>query len=73
MSLSIGGNRDQGVWCLSGIQEVLGSNPLEGNILCTPSPSEETINRGSNTHIPTTHALCCEESKYPGTPPKAVQ
>ena len=49
---------------------VLGSNPLGGNILCSPSPSEETINRGSNTPIPITHALICEELKDCGIPPK---
>ena len=41
---------------LPGMREVPGSNPLGGNILCSPSPSEETINRGPNTPIPTTHA-----------------
>ena len=45
---------------LPGIREVPGSNPLGGNILCSPSPSEETINRGPNTPIPTMHALICE-------------
>ena len=52
------------------MQEVLGSNPLGSNILCSPSPSEETINRGPKTPIPTTHALICEELKDPGIPPK---
>ena len=51
------------VQCLSGMREVPGSNPLGGNILCSPSPSEETINRGPNTPIPTTHVLICEEFK----------
>ena len=36
------------------------------------SPSEETINRGPNTPIPTTHALIGEELKDPGIPPKEV-
>ena len=57
---------------LPGMWEVPGSNPLGGNIFCSPSPSEETINRGSNTLIPTTHALICEELKDPGIPPKVV-
>ena len=48
------------------MREVLGSNPLGGNILCSPSLSEETINRGPNNPIPTKHALICEESKDPG-------
>ena len=47
----------------TGMREEPGSNPLGGNILCSPSPSEETINRGPNTPIPTTHALICEELK----------
>ena len=54
------------------MQEVPGLNPLGGNILCSPSPSEETINRGPNTPIPTTHALICEELKDPGIPLKVV-
>ena len=54
------------------MREVLGLNPLGGNILCSPSPSEETINRGPNTPIPTTHALICEELKDSGIPPKVV-
>ena len=49
-------------------QEVLCSNPLEGNLVCSPSPSEETINRDPYTPSPTTHALICEESKDPGIP-----
>ena len=57
---------------LPGMWEVLGSNPLGGNILYSPSPSEETINRGPNTPIPTMHALICEELKDPGIPPKVV-
>ena len=61
-----------GVRCLPGMREMLGSNPLRGNILCSPSPSEETINRGPNTPIPTTYALIFEESKDPGIPPKGV-
>ena len=40
------------VQCLLGMREVPGSNPLGGNILCSPNPSEETINRGPNTPIP---------------------
>ena len=35
---------------------------------CSSSPSEETINRGPNTPIPTMHALICEELKDPGIP-----
>ena len=59
---------------LPGMQEVLGSNPLGGNTLCSPSPSEETvyINRCPNTPIPTTHALICKELEDPGIPPKVV-
>ena len=59
---------------LPGMREVPGSNPLGGNILCSPSPSEETINRGPNTPnpIPVTHALICEELKDPDIPPKVV-
>ena len=57
---------------MSGIREVPGSNILRGNILCSPSPSEETINRGPNTPIPTMHALICQELKDPGIPPKVV-
>ena len=70
--MKLRGSRGQGVWCLPGMREVLGSNPLGGNILCSPSPSEETINRGPNTPIPTTHALICEELKETGSPPKVV-
>ena len=55
---------------LPGMQDVPGSNPLRCNILCSPSPSEETINRCPNTPIPTTHTLICEELKDPGIPPK---
>ena len=50
---------------LPGMREVPGSNSFGGNILCNPSPSEETINRGPNTPIPTTHALICRELKDP--------
>ena len=57
---------------LLGMREVPGSNPLRGNILCSPGPSEETINRGPMTPIPMTHALICEELKDPGIPPKVV-
>ena len=60
------------VLCLPGMREVPGSNPLGGYILCSPSPLEETINRGPDTLIPTTHALVCEELKDPGIPPKVV-
>ena len=48
---------------LLGMREVPGSNLLGGNILCSPSPSEETINRGPNTPIPSMHALIGEELK----------
>ena len=41
---------------LPGMREVLGSNPLEGKILCSPSLSEETINQGPNTPIPMMNA-----------------
>ena len=44
----------------------------QGNILCSPSPSEETINRGPNTPIPTMHSLTCEELKDPDITPKVV-
>ena len=57
---------------LPGMQELPGSNPLGGKILCSPNPLEETINRGPNTPIPTTHALICEELKDPGIPSKVV-
>ena len=57
---------------LPGMREVLGSNLLGGNILCSPSPSEETINRGPDTPIPMTHTLICEELKDPGIPQKVV-
>ena len=57
---------------LLGMREVLGSNHLGGKILCSPSASEETINRGPNTPIPMTHALICEELKNLGIPPKVV-
>ena len=53
-------------------REVLGLDSLKGNILCSPSLSEETINQGPNTPISTTHAWICEELKDPGTPPKVV-
>ena len=43
------------------MREVSGSNPLGGNILCSPSPSEETINECPYTLIPMMHALICEE------------
>ena len=57
---------------LPGMREMPGSNRLGGNMLCSPSPSEETINRGPNTPIPTTHALICEELKDPGILPEVV-
>ena len=57
---------------LPGMREVPGSNPLGDNILRSLSSSEETINRGPNTPIPTTHALIFEELKDPGIPPKVV-
>ena len=65
---TLGGSCSIVVQCLPGMREVLGSNPLRGNILCSPSPSEETINRSPNTSIPTTHALICEELKDPDLP-----
>ena len=37
---------------LSGMQEVLGSNLRRGNNFCSPSPSEETLNRGPYIPIP---------------------
>ena len=49
---------------LLGMREVPGSNPLGGNILCSSSLSEKTINRGPNTPIPTTHVLICEELRW---------
>ena len=60
------------VWRLPGMREVPGSNPLGSNILCSPNPSEETLNRGPNTPIPTIHTLISEELKDPGIPPKVV-
>ena len=57
---------------LPGMREVPSSNPLAGNILLSPTPSEETLNPGPNTPIPTTHALICEEIKDSGIPPKVV-
>ena len=57
---------------LLGMREVPSSNPHRVNILCSRSPSEETINRGPNTPIPTMHTLICEELKDPGIPPKMV-
>ena len=50
------------VTCHQGMLEVLGSNPLRGNILYSPSPWEETINQGPNTPISMMHALICERS-----------
>ena len=57
---------------LPGMLEVQGSIHRGGNILCSLCPSEETINRGPNTPIPTTHALICDELKDSGIPPKVV-
>ena len=62
------GSRDQLVRRIPDIQEVLGSNPLGGNNLCSPSPSEETSDQNPYTPIPTTHALIFEELKDPGIP-----
>ena len=39
-------------------------------MLCSHSPSEETINQGHKTAIPSTHALICDELKDPGIPLK---
>ena len=49
------------VWCLPVMQEVLGSNPLRGNMFLTFL--EKTKNRGSNIPNSVTHALICEELK----------
>ena len=57
---------------LPSIREVPALNPLGGNILCSPSPLEETIDLGPNTPPPTMHAFICEELKDPGIPPKMV-
>ena len=57
---------------LLGMREAPGLNPLGGNILCSSSSSEETINRGPNTHIPTQHALIYEELKDPGIPSQVI-
>ena len=57
---------------LPGMREVPGSNPLGGNNLCSPSPLEETLNRGPNSPIHTMHALICEELKDPSIPPKKL-
>ena len=57
---------------LPGMLGVLRLNPLQGNILCRPSPLEETVNRGPNTPIPMMHALICEESKDFGIPLEVV-
>ena len=57
---------------LPGMREVPSSNHLGGNILCSPIPSKEIINRGPNTLIPATHALICDELNDPGIPPKVV-
>ena len=65
-------SRGLGVRCLPGMQEVLGSNTLGGNILFSPSPLEETVNRGTNTPISTIHALISEELKDPGISSKVV-
>ena len=42
----------------------------QGQHFCSPSYSEETINQGPNTPIPTKHALICEKLKDPGIPSK---
>ena len=44
----------------------------KGQHLCSPSHSEETINRGPNFPIPKTHALTFEKLKDPGIPLKVV-
>ena len=44
----------------------------QGNNLCSPSSSEEIINQGPNTPIPTTQALICMEIKDSGIPSKVV-
>ena len=62
----------KGVQSLSGLQEVLGSNHLMGNIMGISNPSKETVDRDPNTPIPTTHTLICEELKYPGISPKVI-
>ena len=71
--IPIPNSRGQRVRRLPGMREVLVSNPLGGNILCSPSPSEEIINLSPNTPIPITRALICEELKDPGIQPKVVQ
>ena len=55
---------------LPSMWDVLSSNPLGGNNLCSPSPSEETINQDPYTPISMTHALIYEELKDPGIPQK---
>ena len=55
---------------LPGMREVSGLNPLRANILCSPSPLEETVNQGPNTSIPNTQALICKELKDPDIPLK---
>ena len=57
---------------LPGMRDVPGSNPLGGNLLCSPRLLEETINWDPDTPIPTTHALICEELKDSGITLKAV-
>ena len=54
------------------MREMLGSNPLWGNNLCSPSPLQETKNHGPNTSIPTINALICEKLKDPGISSKVV-
>ena len=49
-----------------------GFESLGSNILCSPNPSEETINRGPNTSISTTHALITKELKDLGIPLKVA-
>ena len=54
------------VWHVAGD----GFESLGGNILCSPSPLEETVNQGPNTSIPNTQALICKELKDPDIPLK---
>ena len=58
-SLSVSHDLGDGVQRLSGMREVFCLNSLGVYILCSPSPSEETI----NTPIPKKHALICEGLK----------
>ena len=54
------------------MREVTGFESPWGHFLCSPSPSEETLNRGPNTPIATTHTFIGEELKDPGIPPKVI-